>query len=74
MIPLVLCGDVQTGKARYVFFSFPHIAISSKGIVGSIGRPGQDKTNLACGALIAALGQLKAEGLEPNVKEAGCKT
>jgi len=50
-----------------VFFSFPHIAITSKGVIGTVGRPGQDQPNFACGALIAALGQLKAEGLEDNV-------
>lgn len=60
----------RAGKQRYVFFSFPHIAITSKGVVGSVGRPGQDKVNAACGALIAALGQLKAEGVSSNIKAA----
>mmetsp|Transcript_31062 Transcript_31062/g.88102 ORF Transcript_31062/g.88102 Transcript_31062/m.88102 type:complete len:442 (+) Transcript_31062:581-1906(+) len=59
------------GKARYVFFSFPHIAITSTGTVGTVGRPGQDQPNFACGALIAALGQLKAEGIEDNIKRVG---
>ena len=59
----------QAGKARYVFFSFPHIAITPDGTLGTVGRPGQDKPNSACGALIAALGQLSAEGVEANLKE-----
>jgi len=54
-----------------VFFSFPHIAITSTGTVGTVGRPGQDQPNFACGALIAALGQLKAEGIEDNIKRVG---
>jgi len=62
------------GKARYVFFSFPHIAITSKGVLGTVGRPGQDQPNFACGALIAALGQLKAEGLEDNLVAEGVHT
>jgi len=66
-----LVCTTQAGKARYVFFSFPHIAITSTGTVGTVGRPGQDQPNFACGALIAALGQLKAEGIEDNIKRVG---
>lgn len=61
----------EAGKQRYVFFSFPHIAINSKGEIGALSRPGQDATSSACGALIAALGQFKAEGLEKHVLEPG---
>ena len=62
---------MQVGKPRYVFFSFPHIAINSKGELGALSRPGQDATSSACGAIIAALGQLKAEGLESNIVKPG---
>jgi len=61
----------REGRNRYVFFSFPHIAINSKGELGALSRPGQDATSSACGALIAALGQLKAEGLESNIVKPG---
>ena len=64
----------EAGKQRYVFFSFPHIAINSKGALGALSRPGQDATSSACGALIAALGQLTAEGLDENVMEPGGKS
>ena len=61
----------EAHKRRYVFFSFPHIAINSKGVIGALSRRGQHTTSSACGALIAALGQLKAEGLDDNVLEPG---
>jgi hypothetical protein len=47
------------GKERYVFFSFPHIAIDSEGKLGAISRPGRAGASSACGALIAALGQFQ---------------
>ncbi len=44
---------IQTsGKERYVFFSFPHIGIDSKGVVGNISRPGRSGMSCACGAVI----------------------
>lgn len=59
------------GKERYVFFSFPHIGIDSTGVVGAIHRPGRANSSAACGALIAALAQIKASGLEEQVKKPG---
>ncbi len=41
------------GKERYVFFSFPHIAIDSDGKVGAVSRPNRPGASAACGALIA---------------------
>jgi len=61
----------DTGKEKYVFFSFPHIGIDSTGKVGNISRPGRSGASGACGALIAACGQIRDNGLEPNVKRPG---
>jgi hypothetical protein len=60
-----------SGRARYIFFSAPHIAIDSKGNVGSMSRPGQQATNCACGAMLGALTQFNAEGLESYIKPEG---
>ncbi len=35
-----------------MFFSFPHIGIDSKGVVGNISRPGRAGMSCACGAVI----------------------
>eukprot|EP00191_Tetraselmis_sp_GSL018_P001405 CAMPEP_0177599050 /NCGR_PEP_ID=MMETSP0419_2-20121207/12751_1 /TAXON_ID=582737 /ORGANISM="Tetraselmis sp., Strain GSL018" /LENGTH=727 /DNA_ID=CAMNT_0019091687 /DNA_START=111 /DNA_END=2294 /DNA_ORIENTATION=+ len=59
------------GRKRYVFFSFPHIAIDSRGNAGKISRAGQCDTSSACGAMIGALSQLKAEGLEAYTARPG---
>ncbi len=59
------------GKERYVFFSFPHIAIDSDGNVGGISRPNRPGASSACGALIACTSHLKAEGIEENLKTPG---
>jgi hypothetical protein len=60
-----------TGKERYVFFSFPHIAIDSTGEVGAISRPGRPGASSACGALKAALGEVQSKGLEANCSQPG---
>ena len=60
-------APTNDGKERYVFFSFPHIAISSEGKLGAISRPGRSGDSSACGALIAALGQFQSD---PAVMEA----
>ncbi len=59
------------GRERYVFFSFPHIAIDAEGNVGSISRPGRAGRSCACGALAKCLGEFKAEGYACNCKEPG---
>mmetsp|Transcript_26962 Transcript_26962/g.72852 ORF Transcript_26962/g.72852 Transcript_26962/m.72852 type:complete len:453 (-) Transcript_26962:483-1841(-) len=64
-------SPVLGGKEQYVFFSFPHIAIDSAGGLGKISRPNRPDTSAACGALCACLGQLQAEGLDPNCKTPG---
>ena len=46
------CLVQSSGKERYVFFSFPHIGIDSKGVVGNISRPGRAGMSCACGAVI----------------------
>lgn len=60
-------APTNDGKERYVFFSFPHIAISSEGKLGAISRPGRSGDSSACGALIAALGQFQSD---PSIMEA----
>jgi hypothetical protein len=55
------------GKERYVFFSFPHIAIDSDGKVGAISRPNRPGASAACGALIKTMLDLKAEGVDDVV-------
>lgn len=47
-----------------MFFSFPHIAIDSKGTLGAISRPGRAGPNSACGAIKASLAHLQSVGLE----------
>jgi Limiting CO2-inducible proteins B/C beta carbonyic anhydrases len=49
------------GKERFVFFSLPHIAISSEGAVGQIQRPGREELSSACGALVGALKQFQSD-------------
>jgi len=39
------------GKERYVFYSFPHIAIDDKGRIGVCAREGRHGDSSACGAL-----------------------
>lgn len=55
---------LQEGRERYVFFSFPHIAIDAKGMVGHISRPGRSSVSCACGALIKSLGEIKKQGIQ----------
>jgi hypothetical protein len=59
------------GRERYVFFSFPHIAIDDAGNLGAIYRPNRPGTSCACGALAKALSELQGEGLSRNVKIPG---
>ncbi|KAG2452129.1 hypothetical protein HYH02_003161 [Chlamydomonas schloesseri] len=64
-------SPVVGGKERYVFFSFPHIAIDSDGKVGAVSRPNRPGASAACGALIACMGDLKRDGVEANCKQPG---
>jgi hypothetical protein len=61
----------SSNKERYVFFSFPHISINSKGEVGPMSRPGRPGQSCACGALIKATNEIKSEGLTCNCKIPG---
>ena len=63
--------SATSGKERYVFLSFPHIAIDSEGAVGAISRPGRPGSSCACGALNAALIDIKSSGLDANCKVPG---
>jgi hypothetical protein len=54
-----------------VFFSFPHIAIDSEGVVGNISRPGRSAMSCACGALIKSLSEIKKDGLTCSCKTPG---
>ena len=66
-----LQGD---NKERYVFFSFPHIAIDAQGKIGNISRPGRPGASSACGALKGALAEISANGIAANESQAGCRS
>ena len=63
-----LCAS---GRERYVFFSFPHISINSRGEVGPMSRPGRPGQSCACGALIKSTNDIRSEGLTCNCKIPG---
>ena len=63
--------SVEDGRERYVFFSFPHIAINGNGEVGVVSRPNRPGDSCACGALAKALNELQTEGLAPNCRVPG---
>lgn len=71
--PRPVCSFLHTpqGKERYVFFSFPHIAIDSDGKIGAIARPNRPGASAACGALIKTMLDLKEEGVDTNVSAPG---
>jgi hypothetical protein len=56
------------GRQKYVFFSFPHIAVNAAGVVGEVSRPGCPHSH-ACGALLKVLGELKKAGTASTVWE-----
>ena len=45
-------------KERYIFYIFPHIGVSSSGVVGKLKRPGIDEDSGVCGALVAMHNEL----------------
>ena len=61
----------DSGKERYVFFSFPHISINASGEVGPMSRPGRPGQSCACGALIKSWNEIRSEGLTCNCKIPG---
>jgi hypothetical protein len=50
LLPLLLLL-LQDARERYVFFSFPHIAMDMEGQLGGIFRPNRPGRSCACGAL-----------------------
>lgn len=52
----------QNGKIRekYIFFAFPHVAVSANGEEGLVQRIGREKISSACGALLAIQGEAKS--------------
>jgi len=46
-------SPIADDKERYVFYSFPHIAIDAEGRIGVCKRQGRDGDSIACGALNA---------------------
>ncbi|GAX83977.1 hypothetical protein CEUSTIGMA_g11402.t1 [Chlamydomonas eustigma] len=64
-------SPTDAGRERYVFFSFPHIAIDGEGKVGSISRPGRPGRSCACGALQKCLSEFHVEGYAQNCKVPG---
>ena len=54
-----------------MFFSFPHVSVDAEGRVGKISRRGRPGDSSACGAIIAALADIKAGGLRANCKTPG---
>ena len=62
---MTLLSDIvqKASKERYIFFSFPHIAVDPNGDLGSIQRPGREACSSACGALKAALGHFQGVGV-----------
>ena len=58
--------DSSSSRERYVFFSFPHIAIDDEGNLGKIHRPGRAGESAACGALLTALSLFQARPAPPS--------
>jgi hypothetical protein len=61
-------------REKYIFFSFPHIAVDAAGEVGEISRASRPHSH-ACGALLKVLGELKreADGLSSGCTDGGAK-
>jgi Limiting CO2-inducible proteins B/C beta carbonyic anhydrases len=57
------------GRERYVFFSMPHIAISTSGQLGVCSRQGRSGDSIACGALNAFQKELSSGKLDLSMDE-----
>jgi hypothetical protein len=51
------------GRERYVFYAGPHIGIGPEGEAGVVERKGRQEPSMACGALLALLGELQDDRL-----------
>ena len=58
---LSLLQTQTNGRERYVFFSFPHIAIDSRGKVGAILRHNRAEESCACEGLQLCLEHFRKE-------------
>ncbi len=56
-------APIVSGRERYVYYAFPHIAIGSEGQIGLCKRRGRKEASNACGALNVFLGELKGRKL-----------
>jgi hypothetical protein len=59
-------------REKYVFFSFPHIAVNAAGELGEVGRASRGHSH-ACGAMLKVLGELKKEGHACSSHKVGSK-
>ena len=64
-------APTTAGRERYVFFSFPHMAVDADGRLGAMHRPGRRGASNACGALIGALSAFKNSSLALTAYAAG---
>eukprot|EP00961_Rhodomonas_salina_P002487 34661-Rhodomonas_salina.1 len=55
------------GKEKYIFWVAPHIALPIHGETGTVYRPGREKPSTACGALLAVLGEMKANKINMHL-------
>jgi len=55
------------GKERYIFWVAPHMALPIHGETGVVYRPGREKPSTACGALLAILGEMKANKINMHL-------
>ena len=55
-------------REKYIFFSFPHVAVNAAGELGEVSREARPHSH-ACGALLKVLGEVKASGCKTCAKE-----
>lgn len=62
-------APVAAGRARYLYFVFPHIGISPGGDIGVCPRPGLTKLSPVCGALSAYRAALHAGNMSTELSD-----
>lgn len=55
-------------REKYIFFSFPHVAVNAAGEVGEVSRESRPHSH-ACGALLAVLAHVKKAGVKTTTVE-----